>query len=506
MKHIVIALICLAAFHALPEDAPSPEKLLRALQEEAGEKLWNQDEWRKIKAQPGQDTQGAFEAWQGARVEQWGMHFLVRYTDFIERYPKIEFLWQGKQAAHRIWWHLQRLKKPEYQKYLDDWKVRWPGDNVIERMFYKDRLGELAEQCPNIEDAEKIARTLMAEFPARREPYRALLSLARRKSAEAHETTLREILKNADTPETIKDYLQGKTGDAKWEDEPYDYRGERERGDKEIDHYEIRHAQLSRHFGFTSEDNDKINRALILEFPEQTRPYSELLFSASNRGGLDGARAWMLEFVKGPAPDTVKSHVQKSFWDFHIDHKFYTDFWHAMDEDTLPAPGGEKAWLEKYMPEWRMFLDAYADLVEGRLSCPEIERARSNATWLLERLSKMTANPDDWRHLRELNAKWLALPDWSEEGRVSLRRIQLLAQETGPASEQTVFGLLKDPPVSVYTTEVYEKVTQILLKEFPKQAEPYKDTLLFARRKGPLERTLLQDMLDSPAPASVKKT
>jgi thiol-disulfide isomerase/thioredoxin len=214
----------------------------------------------------------------------------------------------------------------------------------------------------------------------------------------------------------------------------------------------------------------------------------------------------MLEFVKGPAPDAVKADIQELFWDVTVKEAYHDDFSNAMNEDTLPAPGEEKVWLEKYMPKWRMFLDVYADLVEGRLSCPELERARSDAIRILQRLSGMTADPDDWRHLQELNARWLALPDWSEEGRVSLRRIQLLAQETGPASEQTVFGLLKDPPIGVYTTEIYEKVTRILLKEFPKQAKPYEDILLFAGRKGPLDRTMLQEMLDSPAPASVKKT
>lgn len=282
MKHVLSALLCLAALHALTEETSTPEALLRALDQEAHEKLWKRpDEWRK--EHPGQK---AVLAWHNARVEQWGMDILKRYTELFERYPNAEFIWQQKQSAKLLWTDLQSLKKPEYQKYLDEWKVRWPGDNVIERQFYTNRLRELAKQYPDKEDAEKIARALRAEFPVRREPYRALLSIARRKSQEAYAAELQDILKSAGTPETVKAYLQGKTGNAKREDEPYDYRGERERGDKEIDHYEIRDAQISsRHPESLNwlEREEKSARALIAEFPEQTRPYGTLHWLAGRR-------------------------------------------------------------------------------------------------------------------------------------------------------------------------------------------------------------------------------
>lgn len=43
------------------------------------------------------------------------------------------------------------------------------------------------------------------------------------------------------------------------------------------------------------------------------------------------------------------------------------------------------------------------------------------------------------------------------------------------------------------------------MKEFPKQANPYKTVLRLAERKGPLEQNLLQEILDSQAPVSIKK-
>jgi thiol-disulfide isomerase/thioredoxin len=508
---MLITILCLAALHALPEDAPTPEELLRALQKEVGEKLWKQpDEWREN--HPGQKT---LVAWQNARTEQWGMHFLVRYTEFFERYPKTEFLWSGKQDAHLIWGQLQELKKPEYQKYLDDWKVKWPGDNVIERRFYTSRLRELAKQFPDIEDAEKIARALTAEFPVRREPHRALLSLARRKGAEAYETTLREILKNAGTPETVKAYLQGKTGDAKREDEPYDYRGKKESGDREIDHYEIRYAQLSSRSPRSVnwwEEEEKTARALIAEFPEQTRSYRQLFFLAGKRGeDLGAARAWLLEFVKGPAPDAVKADMQEHYFESTLQRECLKNFIQALYTRNLPAPGESKAWLEKYAPLWRTYLEAYADFVEGRLKRSEIEEAkikgaRRDTIRLLTELSRITADPEYRRHLETLNTKWLTLPGWSEEDRLFLRGIQLYAQEADVSGQMADKFKLYDHPINVYPPEVFERVTRTLMKEFPQQAGPYEDVLLLAGRKGPLERPLLQEILDSQAPASVKET
>lgn len=513
MKHLLTVLFCSAALQAFSEDASSPETLFKALDKEANEKIWKQpDEWRK--EPPGQK---AAEAWQYARVEQWGMDILKRYTELFKRYPDTPYIWQQKQSAHLLWGYLKHLNKPEYQEYLDDWKVMWPGDSVIERRFYTSRLRELANRFPDKADAEKIARTLMAEYPVRREPYRAFLSIARRKSPDAYQTALQEILKSVDTPETIKAYLQGKTEDHKEErkpgvfdkDEPYDYLGKREKGDKEIDHYEIRYAQLFAcvpHSGNWIEQEEKIDRALIEEFPGQTRPYSQLFFYAGKRGeDIGAAFAWLLEFVKGPAPDAVKTDLQDDFshklaWDCH------ENFWRAMDSDNPPAPGAEvKAWYEKYVPLWRTYLEMYANFVEGRLTCSKMGRVKQEALDLLSELSHVTADPSYRKHLETLYTRWLALPVWSEEERVKIRGIQLYAQEADISAQLAVKPKFNYPALYVYPPDVCEKVTRTLMKEFPQQAEPYEDFLTIAQRNGTLQRPRLQEILDSQAPAPVKK-
>jgi thiol-disulfide isomerase/thioredoxin len=513
MKQALIALLCLAAIHAFTEDSPDPKKLFEALSKEASEKIWKQpDEWRE--KHPGQK---AFEDWQHARVEQWGMDILKRYTDLLKRYPDTPYIWQHKQSAEGLWWNLQRLNKPEYQKYLDDWKVMWPGDNVIERRFYTSRLDELAKQFPDMADAEKIARTLMAEYPLRREPYRALLSMMRRKSPEAYATALQEILKSNTAPEKIKTYLQGKTEDEKKakkdgvldEDEPYNYWGRREKGDKEIDHYEIREAQLdarSPRYRNKPEEEEKKARTLIAEFPAQTRPYSMLFWLAGKQEeDLGAARSWLLEFVKGPAPDAVKAELSDNFFSVQLSRQCYENFSQAMYTDNLPKAGEAKAWLEKHEPLWRTYLEAYADFVEGRLTCEKTDEVNPDAVRLLTQLSHVTADPDYRRHLAELNAKWLPLPVWSEEERVALRRIQLCAQEADVSGHVIAEALINHPALNVYPPDVCEKATRTLMKEFPAQAETYKDILILAGRKGPLARALLQEILDSPAPAGVKK-
>ncbi|MDD2598781.1 MAG: hypothetical protein PHO37_06110 [Kiritimatiellae bacterium] len=40
----------------------------------------------------------------------------------------------------------------------------------------------------------------------------------------------------------------------------------------------------------------------------------------------------------------------------------------------------------------------------------------------------MTSEPEYKQHLATLKAKWLTLPEWSEEERMKLRGIQLYAQ------------------------------------------------------------------------------
>jgi thiol-disulfide isomerase/thioredoxin len=507
MKQVLTLLLCLAALHALPKDAPTTRELFQALDKEAQEKITEQPaEWRTNA--PDQIT---FLAWHNARVEQSGMDILKRYTELFKRYPNTEFIiWQQKQSAYYLWNDLQRLKKPEYQKYLDDWKALWPGDNVIERQFYNIRRWELAKQFPDMADAEKIARNLRSEYPVRREPYRALLSLARRKSAEAYETTLQEILRNADTPETIKAYLQGKTGKATFEDEPYDYRGKMERGDMEIDHYEIRYAQLSACASPSmnqEEKEEKIARALITEFPNQTRSYGWLFFRAGKGGEDHGAtRDWLVAFVKGPAPEAVKTELQENYHHLYVHLPCYDNFWWAMGQElTLSDPKAIKAWLDKYLPLWRAYLDAHTDFIEGRLKCSDMDSVKRDAIYLLTESLRMTADPQHQKDLKTLNVKWLGLPVWNEEERMKLRSIQLYAQEVDVSAQMAVKLKFKHPALAVYPTEVCEKVTRTLMKEFPKQAEPYENALILAERKGPLERTLLQEILDSQAPASIKK-
>ena len=505
MKHVLLFGLCLIALHALPKDAPSPKELFDALDKDAYEKFWKApDEWRTNA--PNETTR---LAWHNKRVAQWGMPLLKRYTELLKRYPDTEFIWQPKQNAQWLWCDLQRLNKPEYQNYLDDWKTLWPGDNVIERLFYKSRLNELAKQFPDIADTEKIARTLRAEYPIRREPYRALLSLARRKSAEAYETTLQEILNNPTTPKTIKAYLQEKTGKPKWEDEPYDYFVEGEREYMEFDHYEIRYAQISS--SPLSVDwnarEEMTAHALIAEFPEQVRPYRQLLFFAGKRGeDLDAMRNWLIAFVKGPAPDTVKAELQDHYYDLYVHRPCYDNLWWALDRDNPPSTPIEiKNWLDKHLPLWRTYLESHADFIEGRLKCSKIGKAKADAIQLLTESLRMTADPQHQKDLKALNAKWLSLPIWNDEERMHLRSIQLYAQEADVSAQMAIKLKFKYPAPAVYPPEVCEKVTRTLMKEFPKQAEPYKTILRLAERKGPLERSLLQEILDSQSPASIKK-
>jgi len=512
MKPLLAALFCLAALHSFPEDASSPKELFRLLDNEAQEKIWKQpDEWRK--EHPGQKV---FEAWQDARVEQWGMDILKRYTELFKRYPDTPFIWQQKQSAQLLWESLNHLNKPEHQEYLDDWKVMWPGDNVIERRFYTSRLRELANLFPDKADQEKIARTLMAEYPVRREPYRALLSIARGESPDAYPTVLQEILESVGTPEKVKAYLRRKPEDHQGDgmpdaldkDEPYDYWSKRERNDNEIDHYEIRYAQLfacEPQYGNWIEREQKVAHALISEFPGQTRPYSQLFFFAGKRGeDLGAARAWLVAFAQGLAPDTVKTDLQEDFF-FQLSRACYDNFWWAMDSDNPPAPGAEvKAWYEKYIPLWRTYLEIYSDFVESRLTCSKMDQVKRDALLLLSELSHVTAETTYRKHLETLYDRWLALPGWSEEERVKIRSIQLYAQAADVSATLAVKPRFKHPALNIYPPDVCERVTRTLMKEFPKQAEPYEDFLIIAKRNGTLQRPLLQEMLDSQAPASIK--
>lgn len=506
MKQILTLGLYLVALHALPKDVSTPKELFQALEKETADKIWNMpDAWRTNA--PDRTTS---LAWQNKRVDQWGMPLLKHYTELLKRYPNTEFIWQSKQSAHILWDHLQKLNKPEYQKYLDDWKTLWPGDNVIERNFYTQRLYKLANQFPDISDTEKIVRTLLVEYPMRREPYRALLSLARRKSVEAYETTQQKFLKSATTPEAIKAYLQGKTGKPRWEDEPYDYREQSERGNMEIDHYEIRYAQLSTYASWSldrKEREETIAHALIAEFPDQIRSYNQLLFFAGKRGeDLNAMREWLMAFVKNSAPDAVKAELQNHYYDLYVHRPCDDNFWWAMDhKTTLSEPKAIQTWLEKYLPLWRTYLDAHADFIEGRLKCSDFESAKRDAIRLLTESVRMTADPQHQKDLQALTVKWLALPSWNEEERMNLRSIQLYAQEADVSAQMAIKLKFKYPPLAVYSPEVCEKVTRTLMKEFPKQANPYKTVLRLAERKGPLEQNLLQEILDSQAPVSIKK-
>ena len=533
MRQTLIALFCVAALHALPEEFKTPEEILKEITKEVNTKVWGfgdtGDEWKEL-AKTLEGRKDASEILQNARIEKWGMHLLKRYTEIFERYPDADH-WVEKQDAHNLWVSIESLKKPEFQKYLDEWKVKWPGDRVIERRFYTSRLRDLPGQFPDIGDAEKIARTLMAEFPARREPYRALLSIARRKGAEAYEATLREILNRDETPEKIKVYLNGKTGDVKKEEtavekyknEPYDYRGGREPGDMEIDHYEIRYAQLMYPKPEEWEDlvakEKEVSRKLIKEFPEQTRPYSQLYFCETGgfEGSLSDQRAWMLAFVKGPAPDVVKAELANYFICSAVRSKLSETFRLAIlsrIESYLPVPGEEKAWLEKHMPLWRTYLEAYADFVDvllqranedGEDDEDEMSLSRWDAIHLLDALLEVTDEPEYRRHLKEINAKWLALTGWSEEERMRLRSAQLFAQEADARGE-----VVRDPRLiryqaEAYPPEVYERVTRTLIKEFPQQKNLYDNLTHVAERQDPWDRALFQEVLDNTISEYTKK-
>lgn len=496
MKKTLAALLCLTALCAFSENEPPQIELFRALGNEAYEKMWKQPaEWRE--KGPDQKT---FDAWQDARVEQWGMDILKRYTDLIERYPDTPYvyMWQMKQPAQILWWHLDRLKKPEDQKYLEAWRGKWLGDNVIGRRFYTSRLDELTKQFPDIADVEKIARTLMSEFPMRREPHRAFLSIARRKSPATREAALQEILKTTNTAETVKAYLQGKAGPQKREDEPYDYAGGLEDKRMEIDYYEIRHAQLfnlaHESMGYL-EAEEKVNRALIMEFPELDSPYYEIMASIGERG-IGAMRAWTLEVVNGSASDAIKALVQNDYLSRLLRINDET-FDAVVFKNSPPAPEEEKAWLEKHEPQWRTNLVGLADFMEGRLKGDDMEWARHRTITLLDVLSRETVDPEYRQHLADLAAKWLAVPGWDEEERMELRSIQLYTQATKGGT--AIRGYIHD----VYPPELSDKVIRTLIKEF--QSRPTKKLLNLAKRKDLLDRATLLTFIDGKAPDSFKK-
>ena len=257
-----------------------------------------------------------------------------------------------------------------------------------------------------------------------------------------------------------------------------------------------------------------IARALIAEFPERTDPYRTLLFYASGRSekNLSEARAWVLEFAKGPAPDKAKAYIVDYYWDLYVWRECYEYFWEIgmYGEDNRPAPGEVKDWLEKHTPRWRMFLEAYSDFVEGRLPRPDnyVQRgANHQVLLLLDSLSRVTAEPEYRQHLKELNARWLALPDWSGEDRLELRSIQLFAQEADVSGQMAIEPKLNRHPINVYPPEVFLKVTRVLMKEFPGQEKPFNYFLYFAKYyREPWERGLFQELLDSQAPEKVKKS
>ncbi|MCL2104312.1 MAG: TlpA family protein disulfide reductase [Kiritimatiellaeota bacterium] len=524
-KHTLMALLCMAALHALPQGERFADIL-----KEANAKMWDEGEWEEM-----HPTKQTLDEWREERMRQLGLHFLMRYTELFEREPEE---WDARQEAYFLWHSIQNvLEKPEDRKTLDNWRAQWLGDYVIGRKFYReDRLPELAAQFPDIQDTEKIARTLMAEFPMRREPYCALLSIARRKGAEAYEATLREILNSADTHETVKAYLQRKPGE-KIKDNYYSYGifwGDAE--DIEFHHYEIREAQLyarleeliakgtffQKHWRWLKGeivDYNQVPLALIAEFPNQVGPYMEL-FSSAIRGkriqlsenhityerDINKARAWMLKFVKGPAPDVVKAELANHFIRFAVGDELGKTFRLAIlsrIESYLPAPREEKAWLEKHVPQWRVCLEAYADFMDVLLQRvneddeDEMSSSRWDAIHLLDALLEVTDEPEYRRHLKEINAKWLALTGWSEEERMALRSTQLFAQEADARGEVVRDPRLIRDQAKAYPPEVYEKVTRTLIKEFPQQKDLYDNLTHVAERQDPWDRALLQEILDN---------
>lgn len=205
-------------------------------------------------------------------------------------------------------------------------------------------------------------------------------------------------------------------------------------------------------------------------------------------------------------PAAVKTELQENYWGFILRRACYENFWQAMYTDNVPKKGECKSWLEKYEPLWRTYLEAYGDFIEGRLICSKNEDVQRDAIWLLTQLSHVTTDPEYRQHLKTLNANWLTLPVWRDEERVKLRGIQLYAQAADPSEAVVAESKINHPALNVYPPDVCEKVTRILMKEFPQQAQPYEDFLIIAGHKGTMERPLLQEILDnSPAPENVKK-
>ena len=498
MKPMLTALLCLLTLHVFPDEpvADKPhnelEETFNALENETNEKLWNQATLKKP------HTHEEYLAWHKARVEQWGMHLLERWTGLLERHrDDKEYGDQIRRNAHNLWVGLHELQKAEYQKYLDDWKAKWSGDEQIEAIFYESRRYTLAVEFSENGDVEKIARTLLAEFPSQKGPYHILLSLARRNGAEAYEAALQAFLKSPGTPESIKQHLRGKPEDMEW------------------DYYEIRKDQISYNvnYDWDKKQGEKGVRLLMAEFPERKEPYDHLLWVSSMKGG---GSLWAC--VKEITNSTVSEKIKAYVWEEFLKGSFregsfereYDEFMHQTWDMDWESLSQEEAvtWLQVSEHHWQTALTFHAEFMERFQRSSESEWTRWHAIRPLTTLWAGADSPEDRKHLEALCAKWLALPGWSEENRMELRNLLLFAQETDMREKVTLelrWKIQGTRSIWVfYSPEARVNVARALMREFPKQEEPYKDCLFAAWELDHWERELFQDLLNPHAPAETQ--
>ncbi len=173
--------------------------------------------WQAIEAEPSRPT--VPKEWQGTRPSQevfqvWHAKEVTRLTaladrarDFAAQFPQNSHVHAAREKERDALWMIVQLSRdhnPAIEKRLDALEAPLLSDASVPALIrFPIRLSQIQRKAQSREEAEQMARALVAEFPDNPKAFFFLLQIAKAGGSERLRLVAEEIVKGA-APEEVK--------------------------------------------------------------------------------------------------------------------------------------------------------------------------------------------------------------------------------------------------------------------------------------------------------------